>query len=187
MVSEWQDAVDGLYGIGYAKKGFMGAMLGYGQLPTFDARQINVQASPDSKKDVLAALGGKRAAEVVDKLSRRLDALDLTMDEQYLPFKQHLVHHAVWDAVGQSATTHTDVIDSMIRASAPRLASDTTQPGQNDNEDSNTTNQPPAGRTDSGSVPQPGGVRGVPGVLAGTRRPYQGPGRLGRTLEGLPN
>ena len=31
VVRQWQDAVDGLYGIGYAKKGFMGAMLGYGQ------------------------------------------------------------------------------------------------------------------------------------------------------------
>ena len=59
---EWQDAVDSLYGIGYAKKDFMGAMLGYGQLQTFDARKINVQASPESKKDVLAALANPRAA-----------------------------------------------------------------------------------------------------------------------------
>lgn len=120
MVSDWQRVLDNLYGIGYAKKGFMGAMLGYGQLPTFDARQINVQVEPESRRDVLNALGTKRAAEVVETLSRRLDALELTMDEEYLPFKQHLVHHAVWDAVGKSETTHSDVVDAMLRASADR-------------------------------------------------------------------
>lgn len=120
MVSDWQRVLDDLYGIGYAKKGFMGAMLGYGQLPTFDARQINVQVEADSRKDVLNALTTKRAAEVVETLSRRLDALELTMDEEYLPFKQHLVHHAVWDAVGKSETTHSDVVDAMLRASADR-------------------------------------------------------------------
>lgn len=120
MVSDWQRVLDDLYGIGYAKKGFMGAMLGYGQLPTFDARQINVQVEPESRRDVLNALGTKRAAEVVETLSRRLDALELSMDEEYLPFKQHLVHHAVWDAVGKSETTHSDVVDAMLRASADR-------------------------------------------------------------------
>jgi hypothetical protein len=45
---------------------------------------------------------------------------------------------------------------------------------------------PAAGRADPGAVPDAGRVRGGPGVLAGTRRPYQVDGRLGRTLEGLP-
>lgn len=120
MVGQWQRMLDNLYGIGYAKKGFMGAMLGYGQLPTFDARQINIQVEPDSRKDVLNALATNRAPEVVDTLARRLDALDLTMDDEYAPFRQHLVHHAVWDAVGKSKTTHSDVVDAMVKASPRR-------------------------------------------------------------------
>lgn len=124
VVKEWQKTLDGLFGIGYAKKGFMGALLGYGQLPTFDARQINVQVEPDSKDVVLSALATKRAPEVVEMLSRRLDALDLSVDSEFEPFKQHLVHHAVWDAVGGSETTHSDVVDAMIKASRTRSTDD---------------------------------------------------------------
>lgn len=124
MVQQWQQVLDSLYGIGYAKKGFMGAMLGYGQLPTFDARQINIQVEPESRRDVLNALATNRAPEVVETLARRLDALDLTMSSEFQPFKQHLVHHAVWDAVGKSETTHSDVVDAMLRASTKRTGSE---------------------------------------------------------------
>lgn len=116
-VKDWQDATDNMYGVREAKKGFLGSLLGFGQLPTFDARQININVKADSKEDTLKALSSKQARNVVAKLSRRMDALGLAMDPEFSPFYQHLVHHAVWDAVGGTETTHADVIDSMIRAS----------------------------------------------------------------------
>lgn len=116
-VKDWQEATDNLYGVREAKKGFLGSLLGFGQLPTFDARQININVREDSKEDTLRALSSTRAREVVAKLSRRMDALSLTMDAEFTPFYRHLVHHAVWDAVGGTATTHEDVIESMLMAS----------------------------------------------------------------------
>jgi hypothetical protein len=116
-VKDWQDATNNLFGVREAKKGFLGSLLGFGQLPTFDARQINVNVKPDSKEDTLRALSSVKARDVVAKLARRMDALSLTMDPEYAPFYQHLAHHAVWDAVGGTETTHSDVIESMIMAS----------------------------------------------------------------------
>jgi len=116
-VRDWQDATENMYGVRDAKKGFLGSLLGFGQLPTFDARQINVNVEPGSKEDTLKALSSKKARSVVAKLARRMDALSLAMDPEFSPFYQHLVHHAVWDAVGGTETTHADVIDAMVRAS----------------------------------------------------------------------
>ena len=116
-VKDWQDATDNLYGVREAKKGFFGSLLGFGQLPTFDARQININVVSESKEDTLRALSSTKARDVVAKLSRRMDALSLTMDPQYAPFYRHLVHHAVWDAVGKTETTHEDVMESMVMAS----------------------------------------------------------------------
>ena len=116
-VKDWQEATDNLYGVREAKKGFLGSLLGFGQLPTFDARQINVNVTGESKEDTLRALSSTKARNVVAKLARRMDALSLTMDPQYAPFYRHLVHHAVWDAVGKTETTHEDVMESMIMAS----------------------------------------------------------------------
>ena len=116
-VKDWQDATDNLFGVREAKKGFLGSLLGFGQLPTFDARQININVKPDSKEDTLRALSSVKARDVVAKLARRMDALSLTMDPEYAPFYQHLAHHAVWDAVGGTETTHSDVMESMLMAS----------------------------------------------------------------------
>jgi hypothetical protein len=116
-VKDWQDATSNLFGVREAKKGFLGSLLGFGQLPTFDARQININVKPDSKEDTLRALSSVKARDVVAKLARRMDALSLTMDPEYAPFYQHLAHHAVWDAVGGTETTHSDVVESMLMAS----------------------------------------------------------------------
>lgn len=116
-VEDWQDALSNLYGVREAKKGFLGSLLGFGQLPTFDARQINVNVEGESKEATLRALTSTKAREVVATLARRMDALSLTMDPKYAPFYQHLAHHAVWDAVGGTETTHSDVVESMLQAS----------------------------------------------------------------------
>lgn len=116
-VQDWQAALDNLYGVREAKKGFLGSLLGFGQLPTFDARQINVNVEGDSKETTLRALTSTKARDVVGTLAKRMDALSLTMDKKYAPFYQHLAHHAVWDAVGGTETTHEDVVESMLMAS----------------------------------------------------------------------
>jgi hypothetical protein len=116
-VQDWQAALDDLYGVREAKKGFLGSLLGFGQLPTFDARQINVNVERESKEDTLRALTSTKARDVVATLAKRMDALSLTMDKKYAPFYQHLAHHAVWDAVGGTETTHEDVVESMLMAS----------------------------------------------------------------------
>lgn len=116
-VQDWQEALDNLYGVREAKKGFLGSLLGFGQLPTFDARQINVNVERETKEETLRALSSTKAREVVSTLAKRMDALSLTMDPKYAPFYQHLAHHAVWDAVGGTETTHSDVVESMLMAS----------------------------------------------------------------------
>ena len=116
-VEDWQAALDKLYGVREAKKGFLGSLLGFGQLPTFDARQINVNVERETKEETLRALSSTKAREVVSTLAKRMDALSLTMDPKYAPFYQHLAHHAVWDAVGGTETTHSDVVESMLTAS----------------------------------------------------------------------
>lgn len=121
-VKDWQEATADLYGIRAAKQGFLGSLLGFGQLPTFDARQINLNVKPQTRKDTLQALGSTRSREVVAKLARRMDALQLSVDPQFSPFYRHLAHHAVWDAVGRTQTTHADVIDAMVQASEQRRA-----------------------------------------------------------------
>jgi hypothetical protein len=170
-VRDWQDATDNMYGVREAKKGFLGSLLGFGQLPTFDARQINVNVEPSSKEDTLKALSSKKARSVVAKLARRMDALSLAMDPKFSPFYQHLVHHAVWDAVGGTETTHADVIDAMVRASNRAQpvgrAPEDIKPKENQRgQSSDTRDGDGGGRADSaGPAPLPGApiIKGATG------------------------
>jgi hypothetical protein len=170
-VKDWQDATENMYGVRDAKKGFLGSLLGFGQLPTFDARQINVNVEPGSKEDTLKALSSKKARSVVAKLARRMDALSLAMDPEFSPFYQHLVHHAVWDAVGGTETTHADVIDAMVRASNRAQpvgsAPEDIKPKENQRgQISDTRDGDGGGRADSaGPAPLPGApiIKGATG------------------------
>ena len=64
-------------------------------------------------------------------------------------------------------------------AAEPRTPADITQ--------STARNEPVAGSADARSVPKPRRVRGSPGLLAGTRRPYQRDGRSRSSLQGFPS
>ena len=95
-----------IYSVGIAKAGFIGSLLGWGQLPTADARELKLWYG-SSAIDVTKA--------VVKDLATKLDMLDIQVPQKYQPFYQHLVHHLVWDAAGEppTKTSHADVVAAM--------------------------------------------------------------------------
>jgi hypothetical protein len=110
--AEWYAfAKKNIWGVGPAKKGFIAALLGRGDIPTADAREIEYWWLNRGKyqKHQLASRMDKFAA----LLERELAAMNLDTPPELRPFYQHLAHHAVWDAVGGSSTTHADVMTCM--------------------------------------------------------------------------
>ena len=115
-VAEWRAFGKGLHGIGTAKAGFVASMLGRGDQPTLDARQVILQTGKPTSE---AAKPMARAGfDAVDRLAARQTALNPNMDPGLEPFRQHLTHHAIWDKAGNEQTTHSDVIDAMRHANA---------------------------------------------------------------------
>ena len=111
---EWRNFSAGLRGIGTAKAGFVASMLGRGDQPTLDARQVILQTGkPTSEAKKPLARAGYSA---VDRLAARQEALNPKMDPGLEPFRQHLTHHAIWDKAGNEVTTHDDVINAMRNA-----------------------------------------------------------------------
>lgn len=98
-----------VYRISGAKAGFIAALLGRGDVPTFDARELDLWKKNPSEK-----------ADVADVLAYR-DAIrqfPMKLEPQHEPFREHLVHHALWDAYPeenepQTRTTHGSVIRAM--------------------------------------------------------------------------
>jgi len=112
---EWRDYSDSLRGIAAAKSGFVGSLLGRGDIPTLDARQINLHTTPApvSMGSIQNRGKGTGGRELVDRLAARQDALELGLDPSLAPFYQHLGHHAVWDKIGGTETTHNDLMKAM--------------------------------------------------------------------------
>ena len=111
---EWRAFAQNLRGIGTAKAGFVASMLGRGDQPTLDARQVVLQTGkPTSEAKKPLARAGYAA---VDRLAARQAALNPRMDPALEPFRQHLTHHAIWDRAGDEVTTHSDVINAMRNA-----------------------------------------------------------------------
>jgi hypothetical protein len=112
---EYRDWAEKLKGIAGAKSGFIGSLLGRGDLPTLDARQLNLHALPaDVGIHAIMARGkGTGAREAVDRLAARQHAMNLGIDPSLFPHYQHLAHHAVWDAMGNNQTTHDDLMRAM--------------------------------------------------------------------------
>ena len=111
---EWRHFVGGVHGIGSAKAGFMASLLGRGDQPTLDARQVVLHTGkPTSEAKKPLARAGH---EAVDRLAARQEAMGLKAPEGMEPYYQHLAHHAVWDKVGDEQTTHQDVINAMRHA-----------------------------------------------------------------------
>ncbi|MEY4443782.1 MAG: hypothetical protein RL442_2782, partial [Pseudomonadota bacterium] len=109
----WAEQMKGVAG---AKSGFIGSMLGRGDLPTFDARQINLHTANQAPVGISSIMNrgkGQGGREAVDRLAARQEALGLELDPSLDPFYQHLTHHAVWDKVGNNQTTHDDLVKAM--------------------------------------------------------------------------
>lgn len=112
---EYRDYAEKMKGIAGAKSGFIGSLLGRGDLPTLDARQLNLHALPASVGigAIMARGKGKGAREAVDRLAARQRAMRLALDPSLDPHYQHLAHHAVWDKASGTETTHDDLMRAM--------------------------------------------------------------------------
>jgi hypothetical protein len=121
-VSEWRNFTSDVSGVGPAKSGFMASLLGRGDLPTLDARQviINTGLPTDASKNIMGRqFKGQKsfgAQEGVDRLAGRQAALGLEAPSKYDPFYQHLTHHSIWDKASNEMTTHSDIINAMRNA-----------------------------------------------------------------------
>jgi hypothetical protein len=113
-----QELTQRMHGIGPSKRGFIGSLLGYGADPTLDARQIilNTGRPTSEAQQFLRRSSGKGAIAGVDRLARRQDAFGVDVPQQLQPFRQHLVHHSVWDKAAGETTTHNDLIKAMLTA-----------------------------------------------------------------------
>jgi hypothetical protein len=101
-------------GISYGKVGFMSGMLGRGDLPTVDTRQRQLHYGPDKIN-----VDKRILLEVRDRLAQ----LEIPITEDMRPFYQTMVHHAVWDRLAGTDTTHADIKEAMLQ-----FRPDTTQP-----------------------------------------------------------
>ena len=48
--------------------------------------------------------------------------MKVTLAPELQPFYQHLTHHAVWDKIGKSITTHADIVKAMTTAGLGAVA-----------------------------------------------------------------
>jgi len=123
-VPEWRKFAQGIYGIGPAKSGFLPSMLGRGDIPTLDARQLNLHTldSGDSASKFMRRQGGAGGDQAVDRLASRQQKMNLEISPELQPFYQHLTHHSVWDKIGNSITTHSDIVKAMLTAGIAPVA-----------------------------------------------------------------
>jgi hypothetical protein len=112
---KYRDFAEQLKGIAGAKSGFIGSLLGRGDLPTLDARQLNLHAAkgPAGIGSMMQRGKGTGAREAVDRLSARQAAMNFDIDPSLKPHYQHLAHHAVWDKASGTETTHDDLMRAM--------------------------------------------------------------------------
>ena len=115
-VDDWRVFAQDIPGIGPAKSGFMASLLGRGDLPTFDARQIvlNTGRPTDEASKFMRRGGGAGGNQAVDRLAARQTALALKLDPELQPFYQHLTHHSIWDRLGNARTPHDDLVRAML-------------------------------------------------------------------------
>lgn len=118
--SMWRSYAQGLRGIGPAKSGFYASLLGRGDMPTLDARQLQLHTGEGGAAAYrfMRRGGGLGGDEAVDRLAARQLELGLDLPASLEPFRQHLTHHGVWDAVGGTRTTHADLVGAMQRGRA---------------------------------------------------------------------
>jgi len=115
---EWRAFTQHIRGVGPSKSGFLASLMGRGDQPTLDARQIILHTGRPTKEasKYIAKKGGAGGVEAVDRLAARQSAMDLSLPDRLKPYYQHLTHHAVWDKAGDEETTHEDVVRAMHHA-----------------------------------------------------------------------
>jgi len=113
----WRYVKKNVKGIAESKAGFIAALLGRGDIPTFDARERELwfrYAKHRKTKNVKWA--------TIERLRERFQSFPMELPEELEPFKVHLVHHALWDAYASGArpskTTHGALIRGMQFAGA---------------------------------------------------------------------
>jgi len=112
---DYRDYAEKMKGIAGAKSGFIGSLLGRGDLPTLDARQLNLhtEGAPVGVGSIMNRGKGTGAREAVDRLAARQRAMELGIDPELMDYYQHLAHHAVWDKTAGAKTTHEDLVRAM--------------------------------------------------------------------------
>lgn len=104
-------------GVSGAKAGFIAALLGRGDVPTFDARELKLW-----RKDRQSGIDVKPVD--VMALRKKIASWKMDLEPRHEPFRQHLVHHALWDAYPEKGkgteTTHSEVVRAMELAGARR-------------------------------------------------------------------
>ena len=110
----WRKSSMSLHGIKEAKSGFMGSLLGRGDQPTLDARQVVLQTGLPNEEGTKRMTGTGFSG--VDRLLSRQTAMNPRLDPDLEPYRQHLTHHAIWDAAGNDKTTHEDLMTAMRNA-----------------------------------------------------------------------
>jgi hypothetical protein len=109
---EWRSEMR-VPGVAASKAGFLASMLGRGDQPTLDARQIILHTGRPTK-EAAPILGRKGAADAaVDRLAARQTELGFKHDKSMSPFYQHLAHHAIWDKTAGEETTHDDLMQAL--------------------------------------------------------------------------
>lgn len=109
---EWRGEMR-MPGIAESKAGFLASMLGRGDQPTLDARQLILHTGQPTK-DAAPILSRKGASEAaVNRLAGRQSELKLKHDPEMSPFYQHLAHHTIWDKAAGEETTHEDLMRAL--------------------------------------------------------------------------
>lgn len=93
-------------GISFGKVGFMSGMLGRGDLPTVDVRERKIWYG-----DREVTVDKRILLQVRDRLAR----LAIPLTEDLKDYYQTIVHHAVWDRIEGTDTSHADIKTAMLQ------------------------------------------------------------------------
>lgn len=112
---DWREFTKDIRGVGPSKSGFLASLVGRGDQPTLDARQIVLNTGRPTKEAsaYLARKGGRGGVEGVERLAARQEALGLSLPPELNPYYQHLTHHSIWDKASDETTTHSDIVNAM--------------------------------------------------------------------------
>lgn len=116
-----------VFGIKAAKTGFMLSLLGRGDVPTFDARELTIWRQESEKNR-------QPQWPDVENLSEQFDDLGIRIPSAYARNRKHLIHHMLWDGWGEAKkdkrtgrmvarpteTTHEELIRAMQLAGSGR-------------------------------------------------------------------